>query len=124
MKSSFTIHQRIHQSISQLDAFYNGSKCFKKHKWDARRARDAEYRLITDRLLNLVGGSIGRKRDEANKVVIGVGLGKFSSKSRLSSLHESFQSYFVQKVRALPVEIRSCAEPLCCIFSTDFALVR
>ncbi|KAF8916557.1 hypothetical protein BGZ58_005260, partial [Dissophora ornata] len=56
----------------QLDAFYNGNKRFKKHKWDARRARDAEYRLITDRLLNLVGGSIGRKRDEANKVVIGV----------------------------------------------------
>ncbi|KAG0352180.1 hypothetical protein BGZ54_002909, partial [Gamsiella multidivaricata] len=50
-----------------------------------------------DRLLKLIGGSIGRKREEANKVVIEVGLGKFSTKARLSSLHESFQSYFVQK---------------------------
>jgi hypothetical protein len=38
------------------------------------------------------------KKDKDDKVVIGVGLGKFSSKTRLSSLHESFQSYFVQKV--------------------------
>ncbi|KAF9143837.1 hypothetical protein BGX20_007083, partial [Mortierella sp. AD010] len=70
---------------------------FKKHQWDARKARDAEYRIITDRLLSMVGGSIGRQRDEADKVVIGVGLGKFSANTKLSSLHESFQSYFVQK---------------------------
>jgi hypothetical protein len=41
---------------------------------------------------------MGAKRKENNKVVIGVGLGKFSSKIRLSSLHESFKSYFVQRV--------------------------
>ncbi|KAI7825704.1 hypothetical protein BC939DRAFT_476140 [Gamsiella multidivaricata] len=49
----------------------------------------------------LVGGSIGRKREEVNMVVIGIGLDKFSTKTRLSSLHESFQSHFVQKARSL-----------------------
>jgi len=83
----------------QLSDFYNGSNNrFKKHKWDVRRAKEEEYRLITDRLLGMVGGSIGAKRHRDNKVVIGVGLGKFSSNSRLSSLHDSFLSYFVQKV--------------------------
>ncbi|KAG0262509.1 hypothetical protein BG011_010092 [Mortierella polycephala] len=72
-----------------------------KHKWDAQRAKDDEFRPIADHLLKLVGGLIGLKRDEANKVVIGAGLGKFSTKTRLSSLHESFQSYLAQKTRSL-----------------------
>jgi hypothetical protein len=83
-----------------LEAFY-GSVVLKKHKWNARKARAKKYRLITDRLLQLVGGSTGAKRIKDNKVVTSVGLGKFSSKIRLSSLHESFQSYFVQKVSLL-----------------------
>lgn len=85
----------------QLHGFYNGNNRFKKHKWDARRAKEEEYGVITDRLLNMVGGSIGAKKHKDNKVVIGIGLGKFSTKARLTSLHESFQSYFVQKVNAV-----------------------
>ncbi|KAF9110577.1 hypothetical protein BGX27_006156 [Mortierella sp. AM989] len=89
--------QREQEVEAELDSFY-GNVVLKKHKWNARKARAEEYRLIADRLLQLVGGSAGAKRDEDNKVVIGVGLGKFSSKIRLTSLHESFQSYFVQMV--------------------------
>ncbi|KAK3834182.1 MAG: LOW QUALITY PROTEIN: hypothetical protein JOS17DRAFT_738316 [Linnemannia elongata] len=84
--SSYT--QREREVEGDLDSFY-GSVVLKKHKWNARKARTEEYRLIADRLLKLVGGSTGAKRHEDNKVVIGI---------RLSSLHESFQSYFVQKV--------------------------
>ncbi|KAI8602095.1 hypothetical protein EDD21DRAFT_87667 [Dissophora ornata] len=80
-----------------LDEFY-GNVVLKKHKWNARKARDEEYRLIANRLLKLVGGSTGAKRAEGNKVVIGVGLGKFSTKTRLFFLHDSFQSFFVQKI--------------------------
>ncbi|KAG0245737.1 hypothetical protein BG011_002687, partial [Mortierella polycephala] len=83
-----------------LDPFYD-NVVLKKHKWNARKARDEEYKLIANRLLQLVGGSMGAKREASNKVIIGVGLGKFSTKTRLSSLHESFQSYFVQKARSL-----------------------
>ncbi|KAG0285769.1 hypothetical protein BGZ98_005337 [Dissophora globulifera] len=62
----------------QPDMLYNGDNRFKRHKWDARRAKEAEYRLITDRLLKLVGGSVGTRRDESNKarsqgyIVLGV----------------------------------------------------
>ncbi|KAG0368871.1 hypothetical protein BGZ54_000912 [Gamsiella multidivaricata] len=73
----------------------------KVHKWEARRARDAGCETIASRLLKSVGGSIGCRRKETNKVVIVIGLGQFSSNARLSSLHESFMSYFVQKVRSL-----------------------
>ena len=91
---------RINKAEAQLDAFY-GSVVLKKHRWNARKARDEEYRLIANRLLELVGGSLGAKRKESNKVVIGVGLGQFSSRIRLSSLHESFEAYFIQKVSTL-----------------------
>jgi len=82
---------------THLDSFY-GNVVLKKHKWNAGKARDEEYKQIASRLLKQVGGSLGARRDDSNKVVIGVGLGQFSTKTRLSSLHESFQSYFVQKV--------------------------
>ncbi|KAG0251977.1 hypothetical protein BG011_007278 [Mortierella polycephala] len=42
-----------------------------------------------------------QQREDANKVVIAVGLGQFSTKTRLSSLYGSFLSFFVQKVRPL-----------------------
>jgi len=90
----------------RLDHFYNGYRSFKKHRWDAKKAMEAEFNIITDRLLNMVGGSLGRRRSEADKVIIGVGLGKFSSNSRLSTLHESFQSHFVQRVRICSLEMR------------------
>ncbi|KAG9060844.1 hypothetical protein KI688_007913 [Linnemannia hyalina] len=65
------------------------------------RARQYEYQLLADRLLGIVGGSIGRRYDPANPVLIGVGLGKFSIKSGLSSLDSTFLSFFVQKARSL-----------------------
>lgn len=81
-----------------LESFYNINSTIKKHRWNAKRARDEEYKRIGDSLLRMIGGSIGRKRKSEDKSVIALGLGKFSSKSRLSSLHESFQSYFVRTV--------------------------
>jgi hypothetical protein len=82
----------------RLDGLYNTDLSVKKHQWDARKALDAEFAIITNRLLHIVGGTTGRQRDEVNKVVIGVGLGQFSTETKLSSLHTSFQSYFVKKV--------------------------
>ncbi|KAG9071218.1 hypothetical protein KI688_008763 [Linnemannia hyalina] len=71
------------------------------HQWDAKRARDQEFKLVGKRHLELVGGTPGAKRDGKNKVIIGVGLGEFSSSSRLSSLHTAFLKYFVQLARSL-----------------------
>ncbi|KAF9923361.1 hypothetical protein BGZ65_008931 [Modicella reniformis] len=63
-----------------LDTFYNGDNyLFKRHKWNAKRAKEEEYHRMTDSLLKMVGGSIGVRRKEEDKVIIGIGLGKLSS---------------------------------------------
>jgi hypothetical protein len=82
----------------RLKAFYDGpDHKYKKHRWDMERARQAEYQLLADRLLRVVGGSIGERYDPNNPVLIGVGLGQFSTKSGLSSLHSTFLDFFIQK---------------------------
>lgn len=82
----------------QLGEYY-GNVALKKHLWNARKARQEEFRIIANRLLELVRGSLGAKRLDTNKVVIGIGLGDFASKIRLSSLDETFLSHFVTRVR-------------------------
>ncbi|KAF9431657.1 hypothetical protein BGZ76_011867, partial [Entomortierella beljakovae] len=91
-------YEEFTQVKETLYSFYDGDKnIVKRHQWDARKARDNEYSRITNSLLKLVGGSIGQRRKKSNKVVIGIGLGQFLSRMRLSSLHETFLSYFVIK---------------------------
>jgi hypothetical protein len=89
---------RLELVNDRLDEFYNGNKLFARRKWDAKRDRENEYHKIADRLLKMIGGNIGRKKGKRNKAVIGIGLGKFGSRCRLSSLHETFASYFISKV--------------------------
>ncbi|KAI8600435.1 hypothetical protein EDD21DRAFT_354561 [Dissophora ornata] len=88
---------RLKDVEAHIDSLYNSNMVLKKHRRNARKARDEEYLQIANRLFKLVGGSIGAKRKDSIKVAIGEGLGKLSTKTRLSSLHKSFQSYFVQK---------------------------
>ncbi|KAI8606022.1 hypothetical protein EDD21DRAFT_79589 [Dissophora ornata] len=97
--------RELEQVEQRLKKFYAGDDHrYKRHHWDMKRARQAEYQTVAERLLGIVGGSLGR-RVEDNKdtdpVLIGIGLGQFSSKSRLSSLHSTFLSYFIQKARSL-----------------------
>ncbi|KAG0354379.1 hypothetical protein BGZ54_001677 [Gamsiella multidivaricata] len=65
---------KLRDAETHLDSFY-GSVILKKHKWNARKARDEEYKQIASRLLKLVEESLGAKREDSNKVIIGVGLG-------------------------------------------------
>ncbi|KAG0353622.1 hypothetical protein BGX24_007217, partial [Mortierella sp. AD032] len=90
--------QELERVEEYLQEFYAGSGYrFKRHKWDMKRAREYEYQLIADRLLGIVGGSVGRRYDPSNPVLIGVGLGNFSVRSGLSALNSTFLSYFIQK---------------------------
>ncbi|CAO3565409.1 unnamed protein product [Mortierella alpina] len=70
-------------------------------QYDARRAHEGEFSKITDQLLRMVGGSIGRRQDTDAKIVIGVKLGKFGPGSGLTSMDQAFASYFVRTCRAL-----------------------
>ncbi|KAI8596280.1 hypothetical protein EDD21DRAFT_408500, partial [Dissophora ornata] len=96
--SKTTLKLQLQDTEMHLNEFY-GNVILKKHKWSARKARDEEYQLIANRLLKLVDGSTGVKREESSKVVIGVGLGKFSTMSRLPPLHESFQPFLFKSCR-------------------------
>ncbi|OAQ28175.1 hypothetical protein K457DRAFT_587467 [Linnemannia elongata AG-77] len=85
----------------QLQEFYNGSNMrYQRHSFDASRAREEEFRTIADRLLSMIGGSVGAKRSEDDMVVIAIGLGQFASRSGLSSLHGTFFAFFVCLVGA------------------------
>ncbi|KAI7816405.1 hypothetical protein BC939DRAFT_469238 [Gamsiella multidivaricata] len=84
---------------SDLKTFYD-NLVLKEHLWDDKRARDREFKLAAERLLKMIGGTPGKKRDNDNKVVISIRLGEFSSTPRLSSLHTAFSAYFVQLARS------------------------
>ncbi|KAI7823263.1 hypothetical protein BC939DRAFT_168382 [Gamsiella multidivaricata] len=82
-----------------LDKFYNGRRFrFKKFKRMSQQARQREFERLADSLLRMIGDSIGEKKKEEDKVVIGIGMGRFTSSSGLSSLHGTFEAYFIQKV--------------------------
>ncbi|KAF9118288.1 hypothetical protein BGX30_004680 [Mortierella sp. GBA39] len=80
---------------------FHNKPAIKKNAWNAQRAKEQEFRLVADRLLRMVGGSTGAKRQDDNFVIIGVGLGDFKSDYGLSSLHTAFCSYFVRLARSL-----------------------
>jgi len=90
--------ERVRGVEEQLHSFYNENHTFKRKRWDSQKARQEEYQRIADSLLKMVGGSYGAMRDVNNNVVIGIGLGNFDSKGRLSSLHGSFNEFFVKTV--------------------------
>jgi hypothetical protein len=77
---------------------FHNKPAIKKNAWNAQLAKEQEFRLVADRLLRMVGGSTGAKREDDNIVIIGIGLGDFKSDYGLSSLHTAFCSYFVRLV--------------------------
>jgi len=96
--ADFVAHVNARRAISgQLHEFYNSPRVMSR-QYDARRAHEGEFSKITDQLLRMVGGSIGRRKDPDAKIVIGVGLGKFGPGSGLTSMDQAFASYFVRTV--------------------------
>ncbi|KAG0288492.1 hypothetical protein BGZ98_004250, partial [Dissophora globulifera] len=77
----------------RLKTFYAGDDHgFQRRQWDHARARQMEYQAMAERLVGIVGGSLGRRVEDNpddDPVLIGIGLGQFKS-NRLSSLHSSF----------------------------------
>lgn len=98
---------------AQLLQLYNGRHHrYKKHGWDMRRAKKAEFQAIAARLLAIVGGNIGERRNPSNGVIIGIGLGRFKSLGRLTSLHSAFLDYFIRLVSMTLCEvIKKCSLP-------------
>ncbi|KAF9964874.1 hypothetical protein BGZ73_001677, partial [Actinomortierella ambigua] len=110
--ANFEAHvQHRNTYMDALDTFYNGNNhIFKRHRWFAKAGRAEEFSRLADALLRMVGGTIGEKKKDENKVVIGVRLGRFQSTFRLTSLDQSFMTYFVKKVRSLGYLVVDCNE--------------
>lgn len=83
------------------DIYAGDDNRFKKHGWDLERAKQTEYQTLVERPINIVGGNLGRRiedNEDKEPILIGVGLGQFSSNSKLSSRHSTFLSYFIRTV--------------------------
>lgn len=68
--------KELKQAEQRLKAFYSGNKHqFQKHHWDMQRAQQADYQAVVERLLGIVGGSLGRKVEnnkDKGPVIIGI----------------------------------------------------
>lgn len=96
--SQYVLAEQAHEE-ALVQYYDNDHNTFKRNAWDAEKAKNEEYNVLCDRLLGMVGGTIGQKRHADNNVVIAIGVGRFStSSSRLPSLHTRFESHFVRKV--------------------------
>ncbi|KAF9537113.1 hypothetical protein EC957_008805, partial [Mortierella hygrophila] len=94
--------EEIQRAEDQLNESCNGNNMrYHHHNFDSSRAREEEFRTIANRLLSMIGGSVGAKRNESNMAVIGIGLGQFASRSGLTSLHGTFFAFFVCLARSL-----------------------
>lgn len=66
---------------------------------DSKKPRRGEYDVATNGILRMVGGHIGRKKEENEAVLFAMGLGHFNTRTKLSSLHTSFSTHLIAKVR-------------------------
>ena len=110
-KANFATHVQERELYTvPLTKYYNGSSFnFKKHKRMSQKARQREFERLADSLLRMVGGSLGERRREEDIVVIAIGMGRFTSASRLSSLHSTFEDYFIHKV-TIRLSITGCLQ--------------
>ena len=78
-----------------FDWFYNYTNYW-KHAWDSKICRQEEFTEVADGLLRMVGGSVGRPREEHQKVVIAVGLAKFTSTRGPPGLNGGLRGIFYE----------------------------
>ena len=82
----------------------------------SKKARAGEFYHLADMLLRMAGGSAGERKKQEDKVIISIGMGRFQSTSRLSSLHGTFESFFVNLVSINSFIVKWLCRPLsrCC----------
>ncbi|KAI8363131.1 hypothetical protein B0O80DRAFT_420925 [Mortierella sp. GBAus27b] len=78
-----------------LNGFYS-SRSLKKLHWERMKAMRAEKDLAVHGALRMIRGTNGRK------AIFAYGDGKFNTRTKLSSMHETFKNYFVMKIVLTP----------------------
>jgi transposase len=92
-------------SYVHLSSKFNSRK-FKKKLWDYKKAARGEFDRLTNSLLKMVGGTIGKKLNGSEKVYIGIGDANFDA----GEAQSEFERYFVKKARSLGYIVGSINE--------------
>ncbi|GJJ75571.1 putative transposase [Entomortierella parvispora] len=100
-QASFTKYmQEMEKVAEKLDAFY-GSQKYKKRHWDLKKAMEAEFAIMADRIMKSFGGSIGRRRRPDEKVLVAIGQGGSRYNKGLESMDSTFTAYLIRVLRSL-----------------------
>lgn len=85
--------KQFHYVFEALSGFY-GAKSIKKKSWEKRKSTRAEMDWAVNGALQIVS----RLSSADRKALIVYGDGRFNTRTKLTSLHESFKGYFFMKV--------------------------
>jgi hypothetical protein len=103
--SSFQSMESHHAALKQffyvfeaLSGFY-GSKAMKKKNWERRKAIRAEMDWAVNGALQVISKTSSTDTGYQRPALIVYGDGRFNTRTKLTSLHESFKGYFFMKVR-------------------------
>ncbi|KAF8976772.1 hypothetical protein BGZ46_007981, partial [Entomortierella lignicola] len=90
--------------FSEVRSFY-GSHKVKKLNFAREKAKRAEFDLSVAAGLSLVDPSAGCHERSERRAVFVYGNGKFNTRTKLASLHDSFRGYFFKKAQGLGYEV-------------------
>ncbi|KAF9378618.1 hypothetical protein CPC16_011207, partial [Podila verticillata] len=88
LQKATAVHPRLHQ-------YYNSNYWHRRTAWDMKKGKEGEYHVAIRSVLAMV------EDVPKEKVLFVIGLGKFGTKSKLTSLHGTFGSLFVKTLRSL-----------------------
>jgi hypothetical protein len=88
--------RRYAQVYEVLNEFY-AARSLKKLHWERMKAMRAEKDLAVHGALRMVQDAEGKPR----RVMFVYGDGRFNTRTKLASMHETFKNYFVMKVTSL-----------------------
>ena len=92
--------EKVIKSHDLLQAFYSRRR-LQRLDHDSRKAKRAEFDVAVDSLLRMVNSHVGRKKEDGEDVLFAVGLGKFQTRTNLSSVHGTLAAHMVSKVFVL-----------------------
>jgi hypothetical protein len=98
--SSVSKQRDIHNMwfvFDELRSFY-GNHTYKKLAFDHSNAKKAELDLAVNSAFRMIGDIEGSHTKSNRPVIFVYGNGKFNTRTKLSSLHDSFRGYFYLKV--------------------------
>ncbi|TPX44783.1 hypothetical protein SeLEV6574_g04302 [Synchytrium endobioticum] len=82
-QETWAVFLRRFVTSNDITRAYYSTKRYKRKRWDADKAKRGELDRVLEGIVNMVDESMGHKRSGGKQVIVGIGMGDFSSnKSR------------------------------------------